>query len=232
MGSLEKLKESVWKANLDLYKKGLVVYTFGNVSGIDRESGLVVIKPSGIAYEELTKDMMVTVDLNNKIIDSKYNPSTDTKTHIVLYKNFPEIGGAVHMHSTFATSWAQAKKPIPCLGTTHADYSPTEIPCTDVMTDEQILKDYEEETGVQIINTFKNYSYKYTPMVLIACHGAFAWGDSPDKAVYHAVILEELAKMAFYTSMINPKITPLKKSLTDKHFFRKHGKNAYYGQKK
>lgn len=236
MGSLEKLKEAVWKANLELNNKGLVVYTFGNVSGIDRESGLVVIKPSGVSYQELTKEMMVTVDLNGKIIEGTYNPSSDTRSHLILYKNFPEIGGVVHTHSTFATSWAQAKKPIPCLGTTHADYSPTEIPCTDVMSDEQIKRDYEEETGIQIINTFKNsnnkYSYKYTPMVLVASHGAFAWGDSPDNAVYHAVILEELAKMAFYTMSINPEISSIKQTLIDKHFLRKHGKDAYYGQKK
>lgn len=230
MGSIKELKERVFKANLELDKHDLVVYTFGNVSGIDREKGVVAIKPSGVSYEELTADMIVIVDLDNNIVDGDLRPSSDTKTHLVLYKHFPEIGGVVHTHSPFATSWAQSRKPIPCLGTTHADYIPGEIPCTDIMSDEQIKRDYEMETGNQIIETFKNYDYRTTPMVIIASHGPFTWGVSPEKAVYHSVILEYLAKMALNTLTINPDIPPVKNTLIDKHFQRKHGKDAYYGQ--
>jgi len=230
MVSIKELKERVCKANLELDKHHLVVYTFGNVSGIDRDKGIVAIKPSGVSYEELTPDMIVLVDLNNKILEGDLRPSSDTKTHLELYKHFPEIGGVAHTHSPYATSWAQSRKPIPCLGTTHADYAPGEIPCTDIMSDEQIKRDYETETGNQILETFKNYDYKHTPMVIIASHGAFSWGDSPEKAVYHSVILEYLAKMAFNTIAINPDIPPIKETLKNKHFQRKHGQNAYYGQ--
>ncbi len=230
MVSIKQLKESVFKANIELNKHDLVVYTFGNVSGIDRERGVVAIKPSGVSYEELTPEMIVIVDLDNNIIEGDLRPSSDTKTHLVLYKNFPEIGGVVHTHSPFATSWAQAHKPIPCFGTTHADYVPGEIPCTDIMSDEQIKRDYERETGNQIIETFKNYNYEITPMVIIASHGPYTWGTSPEKAVYHSVILEYLAKMALNTVNINPNISPVKDTLIDKHFQRKHGTNAYYGQ--
>ena len=232
MGSLDDLKERVWKANLELAEKGLVLYTFGNVSGIDRDRGYVVIKPSGVSYDELTPDMMVAVDLDNNVLGGEKRPSSDTKTHVVLYRNFPDIGGVAHTHSTYATSWAQARRPIPCLGTTHADYAPGEIPCTEMLTDKQINSDYEEETGAQIVNTFSDYDYRYTPMVLVASHGPFTWGDSPEKAVYHSVILEELARMALITHDINPDINSVKGTLITKHFNRKHGKNAYYGQKK
>ncbi len=230
MVSIKELKERVWKANLELDKHQLVVYTFGNVSGIDREKGIVAIKPSGVSYEELTSDMIVLIDLDNKILEGDLRPSSDTKTHLELYKHFPEIGGVVHTHSPYATSWAQARKPIPCLGTTHADYTPGEIPCTDIMSDEQIKRDYEKETGDQILETFKKYDYRHTPMVIVASHGAFTWGVSPEQAVYHSVILEYLAKMAFNTIAINPDIPAVKETLINKHFQRKHGENAYYGQ--
>jgi L-ribulose-5-phosphate 4-epimerase len=232
MGSLDDLKERVCKANLDLSARGLVLYTFGNVSGIDRDSGYIVIKPSGVSYEELTPDMMVTVDLENNVVDGEKRPSSDTRTHVFLYRNFLEIGGVAHTHSTYATSWAQARRPIPCLGTTHADYLSSEIPCTKIMSDKQIGRDYEEETGVQIVDAFGDYDYRYTPMVLVASHGPFTWGDSPEQAVYHSVILEELARMAAITYSINPDIIPVKRALIQKHFNRKHGENAYYGQKK
>ncbi|MCP4760835.1 MAG: L-ribulose-5-phosphate 4-epimerase [archaeon] len=229
---LRELKERVCSANIELQTSNLVIHTWGNVSGIDREQNLVVIKPSGVPYEKLKPSDMVVVDFNNKIVEGDLKPSSDTKTHIVLYQNFPEIGGVVHTHSTYATSWAQAIKSIPCYGTTHADYSPGEIPCTEVITDNQIEGDYELETGKMIINTFKNggFSSKYTPMVIVASHGPFTWGDTPEKAVYNAIVLEEVAKMAFNTININTDISPVKKSLIDKHFQRKHGKNAYYGQ--
>ena len=232
MVSLNDLKERVCKANLELNEKGLVLYTFGNVSGIDRDRGYVVIKPSGVSYDELTPDMMVTVDLDNKVVDGDKRPSSDTRTHVCLYRSFPEIGGVAHTHSTYATSWAQAQRPIPCLGTTHADYAPGEIPCTEMLSDKQISRDYEEETGIQIVNTFSENNYRYTPMVLVASHGPFTWGDSPERAVYHSVILEELARMAAITYSVNPEVNPVTRALIQKHFSRKHGENAYYGQKK
>ena len=230
MRLLQELKERVCKANLELNEKNLVVYTFGNVSGIDREKGIVVIKPSGVAYEELTPEMMVLVGIDGSIVEGDLNPSSDTKTHLVLYKNFPEIGGVVHTHSPCAVAWAQAQRAIPCLGTTHADYAPGEVPCTAIMSDEAIKGDYETETGNLIIETFNSYSYKHTPMVLVASHGPFTWGITPEQAVYHSVILEYLAKMALDTLSINPDISAVRKSLIDKHFNRKHGENSYYGQ--
>ena len=230
MRLLQELKERVYQANLELVEKNLVVYTFGNVSGIDREKGIVAIKPSGVPYEELTLETIVLVGIDGSIIEGDLNPSSDTKTHIVLYKNFPEIGGVVHTHSPYAVAWAQAQRAIPCLGTTHADYSLGEIPCTAIMSDEAIKGDYETETGNLIIETFNSYSYKHTPMVLVASHGPFTWGTTPEQAVYHSVILEYLAKMALNTLSINPDISPVKKSLIDKHFNRKHGENSYYGQ--
>ncbi|MBD3353003.1 MAG: L-ribulose-5-phosphate 4-epimerase AraD [Candidatus Lokiarchaeota archaeon] len=232
MDSIDKLKRQVYEANLELKNKNLVVYTFGNVSGIDRKKEIIVIKPSGVPYENLNPEDMVSVDFHNNVLDGDKCPSSDTLTHIVLYKHFPSIGGVVHTHSTFATSWAQAKKPIPCLGTTHADYANRQIPCTQVISDKQIKGNYVEETGNQIIETFQNYSYEATPMVLVASHGPFTWGKDPDEAVYYSVILEELAKMAYLTMQINPHIEDIKQSLIDKHYNRKHGKNAYYGQKK
>lgn len=230
MEALQELKERVCKANLELNEKNLVVYTFGNVSGIDRGKGIVAIKPSGVPYEELTPEMIVLVDLDGNFTEGNLNPSSDTKTHLVLYKSFPEIGGVAHTHSPCAVAWAQAQRAIPCLGTTHADYSPGEIPCTAVMLDEAIKGDYETETGNLIIETFKTYSYQHTPMVLVASHGPFTWGATPERAVYHSVILECLAKMALDTLSINPNISAIRKSLIDKHFNRKHGENSYYGQ--
>ena len=170
--------------------------------------------------------------MNYKVIDTHYNPSSDTKTHVVLYKHFPHTGGIVHTHSTYATAWAQAQKPIPCLGTTHADHAYGDIPCTGLISDEQIKGAYEEETGNQIVERFKDISYEKMPMVLVAEHGPFTWGETPEKAVYNSVILEELAKIAFFTVSVNPDVTGIKKTLLDKHYFRKHGINAYYGQKK
>ena len=175
---------------------------------------------------------MVCVDLDNNIVDGGDNPSSDTKTHTVLYRNFPSIGGIVHTHSTYATAWAQAQRPVPCLGTTHADHIPGKIPCTAVMSDEQIERDYEEETGNQIIESFRNLSYQEVEMVLVACHGPFSWGSSPEKAVFNSVVLEELAKMAALTTMLNPSVQPLKETLRAKHYYRKHGENATYGQTK
>ena len=231
MGSRQALKERVCKANLELYQTELVIHTFGNVSGIDREEGIVAIKPSGVSYEELTPEAVVLVNLDGNVVEGDLNPSSDTKTHLVLYRNFPEIGGVVHTHSPYAVAWAQAQRAIPCLGTTHADYSPVEIPCTAMISDEAIKEDYERETGNLIVETFKHYSYKLTPMVLVASHGPFTWGATPEEAVHHSVTLEYLAKMALHTLSLNPNISPVKQSLVNKHFNRKHGKDAYYGQR-
>ncbi len=230
MSSISDLKEIVWKCNLDLARNGLVVHTFGNASAIDRNGGYVAIKPSGVPYSELKPADMVVVDLENKVVDGKLRPSSDTKTHTLLYRHFPEIAGVVHTHSTYATAWAQAVKPIPILGTTHADHLSEDIPCTEVMSEKMINGDYEVETGNQILKVFKKRSYQEIPMVIVACHGPFAWGETPQKAVYHSVILEELAKMAYLTLQINPRASRLKKSLVNKHFNRKHGPDSYYGQ--
>ncbi|MBI5245425.1 MAG: L-ribulose-5-phosphate 4-epimerase AraD [Elusimicrobia bacterium] len=227
---MKELKETVWRCNLELSKKGLVVYAFGNVSAIDRGRGLVAIKPSGVLYEELTPKQIAIVDLDNKIVDGKCRPSSDTKTHVALYKNFPKIGGIAHTHSTYATAWAQAMEPIPCFGTTHADYLPTSVPCTKAMTDRQLQGDYEEETGNQIVDAFKKLSYEEVKMVLVACHGPFTWGKTPEEAVHNSVVLEELAKMAVLSLAIKPDLKKIRKGLIDKHFSRKHGKAAYYGQ--
>jgi len=231
MAARQALKERVCKANLELLQTGLVIHTFGNVSGIDREEGIVAIKPSGVSYEELTPEAIVLVNLDGNVVGGDLNPSSDTKTHLVLYQNFPEIGGIVHTHSPYAVAWAQARRAIPCLGTTHADYSPVEIPCTAMISDEAIEEDYERETGNLIVETFKYYSYNLTPMVLIASHGPFTWGTTPEEAVHHSVTLEYLAKMALHTLSLNPNISPVKQSLVNKHFKRKHGKDAYYGQR-
>ncbi|MFC1509887.1 L-ribulose-5-phosphate 4-epimerase [Candidatus Omnitrophota bacterium] len=230
MPSYKELKERVLDANLELMRKQLVIYTFGNVSGIDRDSGIFAIKPSGVPYRELTPDSMVLVDLDNKVVEGSLNPSSDTKTHTVLYRNFPAISGVVHTHSPHATAWAQARKSIPCLGTTHADFVAGPIPCTEIMSDEQIQRDYEEETGNQILECFGELSYEETEMVLVAGHGPFTWGKTPEKAVYNSVVLEELAKIALYTTMINPSTQQIKDTLLAKHYYRKHGKDATYGQ--
>lgn len=228
---LEKLKQEVLQANLDLVKQGLVIYTWGNVSGIDREKGLVVIKPSGVSYDTMTADDMVVVDLDGNVVESGLVPSSDTPTHLALYKAFPEIGGVVHTHSTFATAWAQTGRDIPALGTTHADYFHGAIPCTGDMTDGQINGEYEAETGTVIIERFNGLNPAHTPAVLVKNHGPFAWGKTPAEAVYHSKVLEEVAKMAFISLTLNPQAA-IKPELIEKHFMRKHGPNAYYGQKK
>ena len=228
---LEKLKQSVLEANLELPKKGLITYTWGNVSGIDREKGLVVIKPSGVPYDELKLEHLVVVDLQGNVIEGNLNPSSDTPTHLEIYNNFKEVGGVVHTHSRWATLWAQAGKGIPALGTTHADYFYGQIPCTRVMTPEEIQGKYEEETGNVIVETFKGINPNYVPAVLVNNHGPFTWGKDAHEAVHNAVVLEEVAMMAYYTCSLTPNIKPISQVLLDKHFLRKHGANAYYGQK-
>jgi L-ribulose-5-phosphate 4-epimerase len=226
---LEILKKEVSDANIDLVKHGLVIFTWGNVSAIDRESGLVVIKPSGVSYDTMKADDMVVLDLDGNIVEGKLKPSSDTPTHLVLYKSFPDIGGIVHTHSTYATSWAQAGCDIPNTGTTHADYFRDEIPCTRQMTKEEIEGDYELETGNVIVERFKNLDAGYTPGVLVNNHGPFSWGKDAHNAVHNAVVLEQVAKMAFISFNINPQLK-MNQELIKKHFFRKHGPDAYYGQ--
>lgn len=229
---LEKLKEQVLEANLELNSKKLVVYTWGNVSGIDREQGLFVIKPSGVAYEELRAEMMVVLDLTGKVIEGKLNPSSDTPTHLVLYQKFPLIGGVVHTHSAMATAWAQANMGIPCFGTTHADYFYGEVPCTRQMTQAEISEAYELNTGKVIVERFRDLNYEYIPAVLVASHGPFTWGKNAADAVHNSVVLEEVAKIGLATRQLNPQSKQIAQRLLDKHFLRKHGKDAYYGQLK
>ncbi|KQL52851.1 ribulose phosphate epimerase [Heyndrickxia shackletonii] len=231
---LEHLKKEVLEANLMLPKHGLVTFTWGNVSGIDREQGLVVIKPSGVKYEELQLEDLVVVDLDGQIIEGSLRPSSDTPTHLVLYREFPNIGGIVHTHSPWATSWAQAGLPIPALGTTHADYYYGEIPCTRGLTKEEIQKAYELETGKVIIEAFETGGMEplSMPGVLVSGHAPFCWGKNASEAVHNAVVLEEVAKMAIHTVQLNPQVTPIDQFLLNKHYLRKHGENAYYGQKK
>lgn len=230
---LEALKELVCKANLELPKYGLVTFTWGNVSGVDRESGLMVIKPSGVEYDNMTVEDMVVVSLKTgEKVEGKWKPSSDTATHVALYNAFPEIGGIVHTHSRQATSFAQAGRGIPAYGTTHGDYFYGEIPCTRKMTPEEIAGEYEKETGNVIIETFKDLDENTIPAVLVNSHGPFSWGTDPENAVHNAVVLEELAFMALQTEILNPNIRPMQQELLDKHFLRKHGKNAYYGQDK
>lgn len=233
---LEELKEKVFRANLDLPKHGLVTFTWGNVSGIDREKGLVVIKPSGVDYETMKASDMVVVDLaTGKKVEGDLNPSTDTPTHLELYRACADINGVVHTHSRNATSWAQAGLDIPALGTTGADYFYGPIPCTRLMTKEEINGDYEAETGKVIVETFhdRKINFKDVPAVLVHSHGPFTWGTSPDNAVYNAVVLEEVAFMAFHTQMLkNGYVKPMQQELLDKHYLRKHGAHAYYGQGK
>lgn len=228
--SYTDLKQEAWEANMELNARGLVLYTWGNVSQIDRSRGVLAIKPSGVPYERLTADDMVVVDLENNRVEGSLNPSSDTRTHTHLYRHFPDIGGVTHTHSTYATAWAQAQQPIPCFGTTHADYAYGAIPCTALMTNEQISKDYEEETGVQITEAFAGRNPMETPMVIVAGHAPFTWGKNAAESVYHAVVLEEIARMAYLTTSIDPARGPLKQAIVDKHYLRKHGKDAYYGQ--
>lgn len=230
---LEELRQEVYAANMELPERGLVTYTWGNVSGIDREQGLFVIKPSGVSYAQLTPENLVVLDLNGKIIEGDLNPSSDTKTHLELYKHFPEIGGIVHTHSRYAVAWAQAGKDIPCYGTTHADYFYGNIPCARVLSLDEINEDYEKNTGKIIIETFteRQLNPKHVPAVICHGHGPFTWGKSATEAVYHAVVLEEVSRMALLTLQVNPQALPAPQHLQDKHFMRKHGPNAYYGQK-
>jgi L-ribulose-5-phosphate 4-epimerase len=232
MGQFDDLKKRAWRCNMELPQRGLVVYTFGNVSAIDRERNVFAIKPSGVPYEDLGPDDMVVVDLENRVVEGSMRYSSDTKTHAVLYRNFPSIGGVVHTHAPYSVAWAQAVRSIPIYGTTHADHLAGDVPCTDIMSDSMIQGDYEEETGTQILHAFRDISYEVIEMVLVACHGPFTWGKTPEKAVYNSVVLEELAKMAMFTESINPEAQRLKKSLIEKHYMRKHGKDSYYGQKK
>ncbi len=226
---LEKLKQEVYEANMLLPKYGLVTFTWGNVSGIDRETGMMVIKPSGVEYDKLSPEDMVVVDLEGNKVEGRYNPSSDTATHIELYKAFPEIGGVVHTHSSWATSWAQSGRGIPCYGTTHADYMYGEIPCVRNLTQEEIENGYEKNTGVLIVEYFKEKDYIAVPTVLCKNHGPFTWGTDPHEAVHNAVVLEEVAKMAARCEMLNPNNQIAPQELQDKHYYRKHGANAYYG---
>ena len=229
---LEELKEEVFKANLELPKKGLVLFTWGNVSAIDKKTKLIVIKPSGVDYETMRVEDMVVVDLDGNIVEGKLNPSSDTPTHIELYKSFTEIGGVVHTHSTNATIWSQSGRNIPAYGTTHADYFYGDIPCTRKMTSEEIRNEYEKNTGVVIIETFekRKIDTKFVPGVLVNSHGPFSWGKNAKEAVHNSVVLEEVAKMAMFTEQLNKDVKQMQQELLDKHFLRKHGENAYYGQ--
>jgi len=227
----EELKKTVCEANIELQRRELIIYSWGNVSGIDREAGVVAIKPSGVAYDELTPEKIVLLDLEGNIVGGDLRPSSDTPTHLELYRNFESLGGICHTHSINATMWAQACCPIPCFGTTHADHFYGEVPVTEVMTKKQIENDYELNTGKVIVERFSGIDPMQMPAVLVANHGPFTWGASPEKAVQNAVVLEEVAKMALGTITINPKQKEISQVLLDKHYLRKHGKDAYYGQK-
>ena len=228
---LKKLKKQVLEANLQLPRAGLVVFTWGNVSGIDRESGLVVIKPSGVPYDGMEAEDMVVVDLEGNVVEGKWKPSSDTPTHLELYKAFPGCGGIVHTHSRWATTFAQAGMAVPAMGTTHGDYFYGDIPCTRRMTPEEIAGEYEKETGLVITETFRERDAMEVPAVLVHSHGPFAWGKDPGEAVHNAVVLEEVAFMAWHAMQMNPDAGRMQQELLDKHYLRKHGKNAYYGQK-
>lgn len=230
---LEALREQVYQANMELPRRGLVTYTWGNVSGIDREQGLFVIKPSGVEYDELTPDQLVVLDLDGNQVEGSLNPSSDTKTHLELYKAFPELGGIVHTHSTHAVAYAQARRDLPAYGTTHADYYYGPVPCTRELTPEEIEEDYERNTGKVIIETFRERGIDpvAVPGVLCASHGPFTWGKDAAQAVYHAVVLEEIARMGILTEQLRPGAEPAPQYVLDKHYHRKHGPGAYYGQK-
>lgn len=229
---LPRLREEVLEANLELVRRGLVLYTFGNASGVSRDEKLVVIKPSGVPYEEMKPEHLVVTDLEGKIVEGKLKPSSDLPTHLVLYKAFPEIGGVAHTHSEYATSWAQARRSIPCFGTTHADYFHAPVPVTAVMEDAEIASEYEKNTGHAIVRAFEKVGYAAVPAVLVANHGPFAWGGDPAEAAHNAVILEVVARMAYFTININREAAPAGATLHDKHYLRKHGSSAYYGQAK
>jgi L-ribulose-5-phosphate 4-epimerase len=229
---LPQLREQVLEANLELVRRGLVLYTFGNASGISREQKLVVIKPSGVPYEKMKPEHLVVTDLDGKTVEGDLRPSSDLPTHLVLYKAFAGIGGVAHTHSEYATSWAQARKPIPCFGTTHADYFHGPIPVTAAMKNSEIASEYEKNTGHAIVRAFRSVDYAAVPAVLVANHAPFAWGPDPAAAAHNAVIVEAVARMAFLTSTINRAAKPVAKGLHDKHYLRKHGSSAYYGQPK
>lgn len=227
---LEELKQKVYEANMELPKRGLITYTWGNASGIDRESGLFVIKPSGVDYDRLRPEDMVVMNLSGERVEGRLNPSSDTATHLELYRAYPEIGGVVHTHSTMATSWAQAGRGIPCYGTTHADYFYGEIPCARNLTEEEIEDGYERNTGLVIVETMEGKNPMHVPGILCKNHGPFTWGKDAAEAVHNAVVLEEVAKMAAFTELLNKAVQPAPRCLQDKHFMRKHGPKAYYGQ--
>lgn len=229
---LESLKEEVLRANLDLFKHDLVTFTWGNASGIDRKTDLVVIKPSGVDYDRMVIEDMIVVDLDGNLVEGNYKPSSDTATHLVLYRSYPTIGGIAHTHSTYATSWAQACKDIPAYGTTHADYFYGSIPCAGTLTKEAIVEDYERNTGRLIVETFTNrqLDVKAVPGIILSNHGPFSWGKDADDAVHNAVVMEEVAKMALFTKQINADVQDIPSELLEKHYYRKHGAGAYYGQ--
>lgn len=229
---LRQLREEVLEANLELVRRGLVLYTFGNVSGISRKDGLIVIKPSGVPYESLTPERMVITKLDGEIVEGELRPSSDLATHVEIYTHFPSVGGVAHTHSEFATSWAQARKPIPCFGTTHADYFHGEVPVTPALSPDEIAADYEKNTGLVICRLFQKLDPDTIPGVLVASHGPFCWGPTPAAAAHNAVILESLARTAYYTTTLAADCKPIPRQLHDKHFLRKHGRNAYYGQGK
>jgi L-ribulose-5-phosphate 4-epimerase len=228
--SLAQLRAEVLEANLELVRRGLVLFTFGNASGILRDEGLVAIKPSGVPYEKMTPQGLVVTDLDGKIVEGDLRPSSDLPTHLVLYKAFPEIGGVVHTHSEYATAWAQARREIPCFGTTHADYFHGPVPVTEPMSDHEIEGEYEENTGNAILRAFRDRSPSDIPAVLVANHGPFTWGKNVAEAAHTAVILEALARTAYFTTTLNPQASPIGKTLHDRHYLRKHGSNSYYGQ--
>lgn len=231
---LKELRQAVYQANMELPRRGLVTSTWGNASGIDREKGILLIKPSGVEYADLTPEMLVALDLDGKIVEGELKPSSDTKTHIELYRAFPNIGGVVHTHSSHATAWAQACMDIPAYGTTHADYFYGSVPCARHLTREELDEDYERNTGKVIVETFaqRGIDPDHVPAVICASHGPFTWGRDAEQAVYHASVLEAVAQMALMTRQINPNAAPAPQHVLDKHFMRKHGPNAYYGQKK
>jgi L-ribulose-5-phosphate 4-epimerase len=232
MSKYESIRVAAYEANMQLPKLGLVLFTFGNVSAVNRSEGVFAIKPSGVPYTELTPDKMVVVDFDSKVIEGTLRPSSDTKTHAVLYKHWKNIGGIVHTHSTFATSWAQANRDIPIFGTTHADHTTVDIPCAPPMEDKMIAGDYEYETGFQIMNCLKERGLNHdeVEMILVGNHAPFTWGPTPEKAVYNSAVLESIAHMAFLTEQVKPNVSRMKDSLIKKHFERKHGPDSYYGQ--